>query len=167
MQKLIIISILCLIMFVGCSTQKKIKRASSKIYNLTERFPSLIELKDTTLFFNDTIITAYSVVDTSFHDSILVQLQDSLVIRDSLNVLTIYRKDVSLLGFKSECLADTQFVLKNIGFKFPNIVAHCNCKTEVKKATKDLRRQRRRLIFIIICFAAFAGYFAGRKLMPW
>ena len=152
---------------MACSNQKKISRASDKIYNLTQRYPSLIELKDSSLFFNDTIITPYSIVDTSFHDSVLVQLKDSLVIRDSLNVLTIYRKDKSLLGFTSECILDTQYIERKIGFQFPSIKATCNCKLQIKQATKELRRQRRRLIFIIIAFAAFAGYFAGRKFLPW
>lgn len=164
MKRFFFIVLILGLLLASCSHEKRVSKASNKIYKLTKKFPQLIELKDSTLLYRDTIITSSSRIDTSFYDSLIINLKDSLVITDSLNVLTIYRKDKGLLGFTSECKTDTIYREKNIGFQFPTIQAISNCKEEIKQETKAIRKKNRQLKMALALILLAIGGFVGFRI---
>jgi hypothetical protein len=153
---LIQISIVLLVLS-GCSSQKK---AENKIYRLTEKFPGLVETKDTTFLFVDTISFYQGVVDTFFHIESLLNIQDSIQLKDSTVVLTIYRKDDGL-RFQANSLCPDAIVEHKARFQYPVIRAACNCKKEIKSATALLRKQNRRMKFLLAGIIFLAGFIAA------
>jgi len=163
MKRSLFIVLILGLLLASCSHEKRVSKASNKIYKLTKKYPQLIELKDSTLLYRDTIIIPQSIIDTSFYDSVVINIKDSLVISDSTQVLTIYRKDKGLLGFTSECKTDTVYREKKIGFQFPTINATSNCRQEVRAETKKLRKENRRLkIFLGLILLAIGGFIGFR-----
>lgn len=155
------------LLLVACSPQKRTNRASNKIYHLTQRFPALLEYKDSTLFFQDTLFSKLHFLDAAFYDSALMQLQDSIVFKDSFQIVKIFRAEPHKIRFTALCLPDTQYLNRSIDFKFPHIRAQCNCKSEIRMATASLKKQRRRLLLFIILLAAAFGFLSAKKLKLW
>jgi hypothetical protein len=135
------------------------KKASNKIYRLTERFPNLITTTDTIIPFT---VTAESFTLSSSHiikTHELPLFRDSLVLKDSLNVITIKRDSNDNLLINTITKCPEREVQAHVPFSFKNIVAQCNCKKEIKEATAQLRRDRRRLIFLLLAIAVGAGVY--------
>lgn len=170
MKNTLIYSLILALFLVSCSHEKKLQRASNKIYNLTQKFPQLITDDSVSIRYTDTIKAYNTYVDTFLIDSVLLNLKDSLVLKDSTVTVVVSRGPLgfNILG-KSNCpdiVIDT-----TLSTTHPTIIAQCNCKSEVKAATKELRKQKRRLGFLllIVCggIMLFFAFKIGDFLRPW
>lgn len=156
-----------LLFLSACSQQKRIQRASNKIYQLTERHPSLIELKDSTLFLKDTLFFPKKISQWVIDLDDLTEFQDTIQLTDSLQALQLFRKSSTQIGLQAVCQADTQIIQRSIDFSFPQIKANCNCKQDIKRATTQLRKTNRRLILLLILLSVGIGFFTAKRFSLW
>ena len=145
-----------LIFLTSCAS---VERASNKIHRLTEKFPSLIQQVDTIITL-DVPIKGVEASNTFKLDKL--PYNEFVTLRDSINTITIYNTiDSFQIQIDTKC-PDT-IVSAKVPFTFPSIIANCNCKKEVRQATKELRRQRRRMILLLILILIGSGVYLGFK----
>lgn len=154
-----------MLLLSSCSHSKRLSKASNKIYRLTEKFPQLLQK-------TDTIIPIKAKIDGfSLNSQHVIKpfhiLQDSLVLKDSLNVINIRNYQDSTI-FDIQTTYPDREVNIDVPFSFQNILAQCNCKKEVRKATKELRRENRRLKLVIalifLAVGAIVGFGVAKKV---
>ena len=103
----------CLILSVlisSCCTTRvcKVERAEKKIYNLTQKFPELLQKGDT-IVLQDTIKLDPVLADTSFVDS---PSDTIIVIKDKIKIQYI-RQD-SIIYLSGECEGDTIYITNEV-----------------------------------------------------
>lgn len=145
-----------LILLTSCAS---VERASNKIHRLTEKFPSLIQQVDTIITL-DVPIKGIEASNTFKLDSL--PYNEFVTLRDSINTITLYN---TIDSFRIEVLTECPdtIIPTDIPFTFPSIIAECNCKKEVRHATKELRKQRRRMISLLIILLIASGVYFGFK----
>lgn len=110
MRQTIIILFFGLLLSSCCTTRQcKIERAETKIFNLTQKFPELLEANDT-IVINDTITTTTINTDTTFVDN---NTTDTIVITNDKITIKYVKKD-SLIFIQGECEGDTIYVTNEI-----------------------------------------------------
>jgi hypothetical protein len=134
----------------SCTQQKKIKKASNKVFELTERYPSLIQNKDTTINLNyklDGVILEnnYNIPNNK------LRYNEVYNIIDSINIINILKTDSNInIDIKTDCPPleiDTFFRIE-----YQTIEAESNCKSEVRERTKYLKRTNWLLVIIVMTF---------------
>lgn len=146
----ILILIILTFLTVSCTQQRKIKKASNKVFQITERYPSLIQKEVATQHLN------YQLDNVKLETKDIIPLNklkynEIYTIKDSINIITVVNeKDSLVIETITNC--PPMEVDTIVQFEYQNIVAESNCKKEVKEKTKYLKRTNWLLIIIVMSF---------------